>query len=185
MKLEMTNFQAVAANLSVEGEVCDLSDAKLWMQAKTDAEMAPLVQKLGASSIAEIERLIVELQEAKGHLQSEQERIEREAIRYRTLTQMVSTTAKIISDAVSQWHPACDEQKSNACEASAASSQDLGIRMSAHHGPGDEETDATYGEGASHCGDPEKFPGETSKQSPCDTRVPFAGDMQRNIITRA
>jgi hypothetical protein len=76
MNLEMTNFQAVAASLSVEGEVCDLPNAKLWTQAKTDAEIAPLIQKLGATSIAEIERLIVELQKAKDHLQSENERID-------------------------------------------------------------------------------------------------------------
>jgi hypothetical protein len=113
MNLEMTNFQAVAASLPVEGEVCDLPNAKLWMQEKTDAEIAPLIQKLGAPPIAEIERLIVELQKAKDHLQSEKERIEREAIRYTTLMQTASTTAKIISDAVSQWHPSCNEQNSN------------------------------------------------------------------------
>jgi hypothetical protein len=89
----------------------------LWIQAKTDAELAPLIQQLGSTSIAEIERLIVELQEAKDHLQSETERIEREVIHYATLTQIASITAKISSDAVSQWHPPCHEQKSNASEA--------------------------------------------------------------------
>ena len=69
-----------------------------------DEEMVPLIQKLGATSIAEIGRLIAELQEAKEHLQSERERIERETLRYTSLTQLASTTAKIISDAVSQWH---------------------------------------------------------------------------------
>ena len=113
MILGMTNFQAVAASLSVEGEVCDLPNAKLWMQAKTDAEMAPLIQKLAATAIAEIERLILELQEAKDHLQSEKERVEREVTSYTTLTQMTSTTAKIISDAVSQWHPACSESNTS------------------------------------------------------------------------
>jgi hypothetical protein len=149
MKLEMTNFQAVAAGLSVEGEVCDLPNAKFWMQSKTDAEMAPIIQKLGATPIADIERLIVELQEAKDHLQSEKERIEREVIRYTTLTQMASTTAKIISDAVSQWHPARNEQKSNTSKAVPASPpDDISVRTSGHHGPGHEETDATYRKGA-------------------------------------
>src|SRR5262245_11425566 len=113
MNLEMTNFQAVAANLPVEGEFCDLPNAKLWVNEKADAELTPLIQHLGDTSIAEIERLIVQLQEAKNHLQSEKERIEREAIRYTTLMQTASTTAKIISDAISQWHPACNEQNSN------------------------------------------------------------------------
>ena len=104
MKPEMTEFQAFATNLAVEGEVCDLPHAMLWMQT-ADENMAPLVQKLAATSTAEIERLIAELQEAKDHLQSERKRIERETSRYTSLTQMASTTVRIISDAVSQWHP--------------------------------------------------------------------------------
>jgi hypothetical protein len=51
MKPEMTDFQAFAANLTVEGEVCDLPHAMLWMQA-ADKEMAPLIQKLEATSTA-------------------------------------------------------------------------------------------------------------------------------------
>src|SRR5262245_27858792 len=113
MNLEMTNFQAVAASLPVEGEVCELPNGKLWVQSDTDAEIAPLIQNLGATSIAEVDRLIVELQKAKDYLQSEKERIEREAIRYTTLMQTASTTAKIISDAISQWHPACSEHNSD------------------------------------------------------------------------
>jgi hypothetical protein len=124
MKPEMTDFQAFAANLTVEGEVCDLPHAMLWMQA-ADEEMAPLIQKLEATSTAEIERLIAELQEAKDHLQSERERIERETSRYTSLTQMASTTARIISDAVSQWHP----QKSKTIKAAPASIEDdTGVR---------------------------------------------------------
>jgi hypothetical protein len=60
----MTHFQDFAA--AVEGEVCDLPNAKPWMQA-ADSEMTPLIQKLGATSTSEIERLITELQEAKDH----------------------------------------------------------------------------------------------------------------------
>jgi DNA repair ATPase RecN len=112
----MTDFQAFAANLAVEGEVCDLPHAKFSMQA-ADEDMAPLIQNLAATSTAEIERLISELQEAKDHLQSERQRIERETSRYTNLTQMASTTARIISDAVSQWHP----HKSKTTKAAPAS----------------------------------------------------------------
>ena len=115
----MTDFQAFAANLAVGGEVCDLPQAKSWMRA-ADEDMAPLIQKLAATSTAEIERLIAELQEAKDHLQSERERIERETSRYTSLTQMASTTARIISDAVAQWHP----QKLKATNAAPASIED-------------------------------------------------------------
>lgn len=123
MKPEMTDFQAFAASLAVEGEVCELRNTRLWMQA-ADVEIAPLIQRLGATSTAEIERLIMELQEAKGHLQLERERIERETLRYTSLTQMASTTAKIISDAVSRWHPARNERKSDTSKAAPAATED-------------------------------------------------------------
>jgi hypothetical protein len=119
MKPEMTDFQAFAANLAVEGEVCDLPRAMLWMPA-ADEDTVPIIQKLAATSTAEIERLIAELQEAKDHLQSERRRIERETSRYTSLTQMASTTARIISDAVSQWHP----QQSKTTKPAAASIED-------------------------------------------------------------
>jgi hypothetical protein len=117
MKFEMSNFQAVAANLPVGGEVCDIAYAKLSTWTESDTEIAPLIHKVGATSIAEIDRLMAELQEAKDHLQSERERIEHEAVCYTNLAQMASATVKIISDAVSQWHPAHNQRKSSASEA--------------------------------------------------------------------
>jgi hypothetical protein len=131
---EMTNFQGFAASLAVEGEICDLPNANLWMQA-ADAEVVPLIQRLGASSTAEIERLIAELQEAKDHLQSERERIERETLRYTSLTQMASTTVKVISHAVSQWHPARNPQKPDTSKATPVSIEDDdGVRTSGRLG---------------------------------------------------
>jgi len=80
-------------------------------ETETDTEIALFIQKVGAASITEIDRLIAELQEAKNYLLSEGERIEQETVRYANLTQMASATAKIISDAISQWHPAPNQQK--------------------------------------------------------------------------
>ena len=63
---------------------------------------------------------------------------------------MASATTKIISDAVSQWHPASNQQ--NASEVTAASTQDdIGaFRKSHHHSQPDtselgQEADATEG----------------------------------------
>jgi hypothetical protein len=132
MKFDITSFQAVAANLAVEGEVCDLAHAKLSTPTETDPEIAPLIEKVGAMSIAEIDRLIAELQDARNYLISEGERIEREMVRYTNLTQMASFTAKIIFDAISQWHPASNQQ--NASEVSAASTEDdIGAFGKSHH----------------------------------------------------
>jgi hypothetical protein len=94
-------------------------------------------------SIAEIDRLMAELQEAKSYLQSEGERIERETVRYTNLTQMASFTAKIIFDAISQWHPASNQQ--NASEVTAASTEDDIHRSQWDTSELSQETDATEG----------------------------------------
>jgi len=143
MKLEMTNFRGVAANLVAEGEVCDVAHPDVSTQTETGTEIAPLIQQIGDTSIAEIDRLMAELQEAKSYLQSEGERIEREMVRYTNLTQMASFTAKIIFDAISQWHPASNQQ--NASEVTAASTEDDIHRSQWNTSELGQETDATEG----------------------------------------
>ena len=56
--------------------------------------------------MAEIDRLMAELQAQKIFLQSEGERIQRETARYVNLTQMASASVKIIFDTVSGWRQA-------------------------------------------------------------------------------
>jgi hypothetical protein len=118
--------EAVAANAGIKQEIYELAHEELSAQAETDAEFTPLIQKVGAASISEIDRLLAELEEARNYLQSEGKRIELEMARYTNLTQMTSLTAKIISDAVSQWHPARNQQKSNTSEVTPASTGDEG-----------------------------------------------------------
>ena len=65
-------------------------------KTETDAEVAPLIQKVGATPIAEIEKLMAELQEVKNFLQSEGERIQRETARYIKFAQMASDSVKFI-----------------------------------------------------------------------------------------
>jgi hypothetical protein len=130
-KREKSPPEAVAANTEIKQEIFELAHAELSAQAETDAEIATCIQKAEATSIAEIDRLLAELEEAKNYLQSEGKRIELEMARYTNLTQMTSLTAKIISDAVSQWHPARNQQKSNAPEVTAASTEaHIGVRTS-------------------------------------------------------
>ena len=130
-KREKSPPEAVAANTEIKQEIFELAHAELSAQAETDAEIATFIQKAEATSIAEIDRLLAELEDAKNHLQSEEKRIEQEVARYMNLTQMTSLSAKIISDAVSQLHPARNQRKSNAAEVTAASTEDdIGIRTS-------------------------------------------------------
>ena len=84
----------------------DLIHAEASSPPKTDADVAPLIQKVGAPSIAQIEKLIGELHEARNLLESERERIERETARYIKFTQAASASVKIISDTLSEWHQA-------------------------------------------------------------------------------
>ena len=72
-------------------------------KTETDADIAPLIRKVGATSIAEIEKLIGELQQAKHFLQTEGERIQRETVRYIKFAQLASASVKIIFDTVSGW----------------------------------------------------------------------------------
>jgi DNA polymerase III delta prime subunit len=81
-------------------------EASSTPKTETDADVAPLIRKVGATSIAEIEKLIGELQATKNFLQSEADRIEREMARYMNLTQMASASVKIIFDTVSGWRQA-------------------------------------------------------------------------------
>jgi hypothetical protein len=92
----------------IESETRDLvpAGAPSTPKSETDVEIAPLVQQVGATSIAEIEKMIGELQEAKDFLQSEGERVQRETEQYTTLTQMASASVKIISDTVAKWREA-------------------------------------------------------------------------------
>jgi hypothetical protein len=97
-------------------------------EGRTDVDIAPLVQKIGATSIAEVEKMIGELQAAKDFLESEGERVQREAEQYTTLTQMASASVKIISDTVAGWreagHPLRDHSSSSQFDLTLSPAED-------------------------------------------------------------
>ena len=97
-------------------------------KSETDLEIAPLVQNLGTTSIAEIEKMIGELQEARDFLQAEGERVQREAEHYTTLTQMASASLKIISDTVAGWreagHPLRNDWRSSQFDGTPSPAED-------------------------------------------------------------
>jgi hypothetical protein len=124
MKLDLANFQTVAANVTVGGDVCDVTPLQPPTQTEIDTDIAPLIHRLAATPIAEIDQLISEFQEAKSYLQSECERLEQETVRYANLTHLASETAEIIFNAMSQWHPARSQEQSTASEVTAASTED-------------------------------------------------------------
>ena len=56
-----------------------------------------------AASIADIDRLMVELQTARDFLQSEAERVRRINARYAHLAQTASASVKVIADSLGRW----------------------------------------------------------------------------------
>jgi prophage DNA circulation protein len=114
----------------IESESRDVVHAEVpsTPKSETDVEIAPLVQKIGATSIAEIEKMIGELQEAKDYLQSEGERVQRETEHYTNLTQMASASVKIISDTVAGWreagHPLPNQSRSSQFEVTPCPAED-------------------------------------------------------------
>ena len=57
----------------------------------------------GAASIADIEKLMAELQTARDYLQAEGERVRRLTTRYAHLTQTASASVKIIAESLGKW----------------------------------------------------------------------------------
>ena len=125
MNLDITSFETVAANLTARGETSDLPHAKSSTQAETNTDLAQLIEKLGATSVAKIEKIIVELQDAKNRLQSKMQRIKGETVRYVTFAELALDTAKIISETVSQLHCTDSQQNASASEVTVASSEGI------------------------------------------------------------
>jgi hypothetical protein len=67
---------------------------------------ASLIQKIAATPIVELEKLIGELEQAKTYLQAEGERIEREAVGYVQLSQTALESVRIIAETVGEWRKA-------------------------------------------------------------------------------
>jgi hypothetical protein len=111
-KLEISSRQADAISASIEGnannsargEGTTISKPRHEAGAELSSEtIAALVQKVGAPSIAEIEKLIGDLQAARSYLESEGQRIQQEMTRYAHLSDTASASVKIITESLGQW----------------------------------------------------------------------------------
>jgi hypothetical protein len=121
MQLELSNFQPFAANEAIEEEVPDLDGVEQLskpMNEESDQGLASLIRSVGMTSIADIDHLVSELQEAKDYLQSEGERIRGEVAQYAALAGAASASVKIIFDVLRVWrttgHPAHNQSQASA-----------------------------------------------------------------------
>ena len=81
------------------------------LQREGDSELVAksavmLVQRIGGTSVQEIDGLIAELQTLRALLQEEGERVQRKLAEYAHLCQSATQSTKIIADSLKQWKPA-------------------------------------------------------------------------------
>jgi hypothetical protein len=79
---------------------------RLAVAAELVAEPSEDALIAGATSIADIDKLMEELQTARNYLQSEGERVRRMTARYAHLAETASASVKIIAESLGKWRNA-------------------------------------------------------------------------------
>ncbi len=117
----MTNIRPVrpdddgdADNTEFEGEIRefirrDVASLRKGPEGAGDFagnNVGTLIQRVSASTVSEIENLILELQSMQDSLRSEGERVQREIAGYVHLSQAANSSIRVITDGVSQWKSA-------------------------------------------------------------------------------
>ena len=125
-KPEISSRQADAITMAIEGAASSAARGERTAKSQVNEETEPisetiaaLVKKVGAPSIAEIEKLIGDLQAARSYLQAEGDRIQQEMFRYAHLSDTASASVKIITESLGQWRKGNEATRSVAMPASA------------------------------------------------------------------
>jgi hypothetical protein len=77
--------------------------SKAVAESTPEVEGIPVIARIAAASLAEIDKLIDDLQDSRNYLQAEAERIQREAARYTDLSKGALEAAKIITSHLGDW----------------------------------------------------------------------------------
>ena len=106
-KPEASTDEAGAVTAAVEGEIRELVE-EMSRRTGTAAgrsieKAALLVEREGATSIGEIEKLIAELQIARNYLHSEGEHLKRELSRYEHLSQSAFGSVRGMAQCLGEW----------------------------------------------------------------------------------
>ena len=75
---------------------------RIEMPGKSNERIGVLVQKLGTTSIVELEKLISELQVARNYLKAETDRIQQDLARFTHLNDTALASVKIITESLQQ-----------------------------------------------------------------------------------
>jgi hypothetical protein len=89
----------------LEEEVRRLAGLKRQPDPAEDVNksMGELIDKLSTASIAQVEKLISDLQAQCNYMKAEGDRIQQDMARYAHLTDTALASAKIISESLGQW----------------------------------------------------------------------------------
>jgi hypothetical protein len=115
---------AVSQTNEVEGEIREFvrRDVSVFRRSRQDSgsdaaveNISSLIQRVSASSVSEIDRVVTELNGVREMLRSEGERVQREITNYASLSQAAMASMKVITDSLAQWSPqnSQDRQQSN------------------------------------------------------------------------
>jgi len=100
-----------------EGEIREIirRDVAPMRKAQPDAGADPaagnlnsVIQRVSATSITEIEKLISELQTLRDFLQTEGQRVQRELAGYAHLSQAAMNSSRVIAESLAQWKGAVE-----------------------------------------------------------------------------
>jgi hypothetical protein len=101
------------ATTEVEGEIREFvrRDVSVFRRSRPESgeaaveNISSLIQRVSASSVTEIDRVIAELNGVRDMLRSEGERVQREITNYASLSQAAMASMKIITESLAQWSP--------------------------------------------------------------------------------
>ena len=96
----------------VEGEIRELVRRGLPRGEATNDpgvnNLSSVIQRVSGISVAEIERLISDLQSLRDHLQSEAQRVQREVLQYAQMSQAASRSTKMMAESLAQLKETAD-----------------------------------------------------------------------------
>ena len=114
---------AVSQTAEVEGEIREFvrRDVSVFRRPRQDnsgdaavENISSLIHRVSSASVAEIDRVVNELNAVREMLRSEGERVQREITSYASLSQAAMSSMKVMTDSLAQWNaPASQSRQSN------------------------------------------------------------------------
>ena len=112
------------ATTEVEGEIREFvrRDVSVFRRQRPDnssgdaavENISSLIQRVSGASVAEIDRVVNELNAVREMLRTEGERVQREITNYASLSQAAMSSMKVMTDSLAQWNsPSTQPRQSN------------------------------------------------------------------------